>query len=59
LAAPHEAGIKPDVGNVQQALYALQEKKLVWRASRGVYAIEEHSITEVLQSAGLLDDLID
>jgi hypothetical protein len=33
-----------DISNVQGALTALQEKALVWRAARGVYAIEEESI---------------
>ncbi|MCX7154022.1 MAG: ATP-binding protein [Proteobacteria bacterium] len=39
-----------DAPGVQQALLALQEKTLVWKASRGVYAIEDASIAEVYQS---------
>lgn len=41
-------------GNVQQALSALQEKALIWKADRGVYAIEEQGIVEVLANAGLI-----
>ncbi|MPQ70674.1 MULTISPECIES: ATP-binding protein [unclassified Pseudomonas] len=56
------AGIAPDVAKaeitgVQQALVALQEKKLVWRAARGVYAVEEQSVVAALESEGLLQGL--
>jgi hypothetical protein len=33
-----------DISGVQSALNGLQEKSLVWRAARGVYAIEEEAI---------------
>lgn len=46
---------KADVSSVQQALVALQEKALVWRAARGVYAIEESSLTDIMEHDGLLD----
>jgi AAA+ ATPase superfamily predicted ATPase len=39
----------------QSALSALQEKKLVWKAARGTYYLEEVSIADTLRSAGLLD----
>jgi len=42
---------------VQQALVALQDKKLVWRAARGVYAVEEQSVVATLESEGLLHGL--
>ncbi len=45
-----------DVPNVQQALTALQEKALVWRASRGIYALEDASLRDLLAQAGLLVD---
>lgn len=48
---------KADVPGVQQALIALQEKKLVWKAARGVYAIEEQSIYDLLKAGGQLDGL--
>ena len=48
---------KADVPGVQQALIALQEKKLVWKAARGVYAIEEQSISDLLKASGQLDGL--
>ncbi|MEM5401936.1 hypothetical protein [Paraburkholderia unamae] len=40
--------------NVQQALSALQEKGLVWRAARGVYAMEDDSLTDLLRQDGHL-----
>ncbi|PKO88196.1 MAG: ATPase [Betaproteobacteria bacterium HGW-Betaproteobacteria-10] len=49
--------VKADVPGVQQALIALQEKKLVWKAARGVYAIEEQSIFDLLMASGQLDGL--
>lgn len=48
---------KVEVPGVQQALIALQEKNLVWKASRGVYAVDEHVIVDLLRADGLLDDL--
>lgn len=45
---------RADVPNVQQALIALQEKALVWRAARGVYALEEGSLAELMAQRGLL-----
>ncbi len=38
----------PDNTNVQQALIALQDKGLVWRAARGVYALEDGSLAALL-----------
>jgi hypothetical protein len=52
---PEEA--KADVPGAQQALIALQEKKLVWRAARGVYDLEEQSLKDILAADGLLKDL--
>lgn len=49
-----KAKIVADVSNVQQALAALQEKALVWRAARGVYALEDSSLADVMAEAGLL-----
>lgn len=46
--------VEPDPGNVQQALNALQEKALVWRAARGVYALEDTFLAELMDKAGLL-----
>jgi predicted transcriptional regulator len=43
-----------DVSNVQQALLALQEKSLVWKEKRGVYALEESHTAELLEQAHLL-----
>ena len=40
--------VRADVPGVQQALIALQEKKLVWKATRGVYAVEEQSVIDLL-----------
>jgi hypothetical protein len=45
---------RADVPNVQQALAALQEKVLVWRAARGVYALEDAALGELLAQEGML-----
>jgi len=46
-----------EVPGVQQALIALQEKKLVWKASRGIYAVDEQVIVELLRAGGMLEGL--
>ncbi|UFH50429.1 ATP-binding protein [Pseudomonas sp. KNUC1026] len=56
-AAVSEQQAKAEISNVQQALIALQEKNLVWRASRGVYAVDEPVTVELLQAAGMLEGL--
>lgn len=57
LAGVPADDIKVDVPGIQAALLALQEKKLIWRAARGVYAIEEQSVIDLLTADGLLDGL--
>ncbi|WP_456292925.1 ATP-binding protein [Pseudomonas sp. AK106] len=52
-----ESATRVEVPGVQQALIALQEKNLVWKASRGVYAVDEHVIVDLLRADGLLDGL--
>ena len=47
--------ITPDDSNVQQALAALQDKSLIWRAARGVYLLEEASLAQLLSDEGFLD----
>ena len=49
-----DAKVEPDTANVQQALVALQEKSLVWRAARGVYALEDTFLAELMRNAGML-----
>jgi len=46
--AGEDDDVKIDVPAVQSALLALQEKSLVWRASRGVYALEDAAMQEAL-----------
>jgi hypothetical protein len=46
-AAPH-CEVRADIPNVQQALVALQDKGLVWKAARGVYALEDTSLADLL-----------
>ncbi|MEO5733394.1 MAG: ATP-binding protein [Rubrivivax sp.] len=53
IIAPH-ATVEPDTANVQQALSALQEKALVWRATRGVYALEDSFLAELMRKEGML-----
>lgn len=48
------ARVEPDTANVQQALLALQDKNLVWRAARGVYALEDMVLAELMREAGML-----
>jgi len=57
IARVAEDDVKVDVPGVQQALLALQEKKLIWRAARGVYAIEEQGVADILAADGLLRGL--
>lgn len=57
LAGLEADEVKADVPGVQQALIALQEKKLVWKAARGVYVVEEKTIVDLLAADGLLDGL--
>lgn len=47
--------LSPDTSNVQQALTALQDKMLVWKERRGVYALEDSATTELLKRHGMLD----
>ncbi len=47
--------VEPDIANVQQALAALQDKALVWRAARGVYALEDSFLAELMADSGLID----
>ncbi|MDD2744146.1 MAG: hypothetical protein PHV02_17935 [Rhodocyclaceae bacterium] len=57
LAGQPPEEVKADVPGVQQALIALQDKKLIWRAARGVYAVEERNIIDLLKADGLLEGL--
>jgi hypothetical protein len=52
--APDE-DVRPETSNVQQALSALQDKSLIWKEKRGVYALEEAATASVMRRAGLLD----
>ncbi len=55
LLASQPAGeTKADVPAVQQALIALQEKALVWRAARGVYALEDAALADLMAQQGML-----
>lgn len=42
------AQARAEVPSVQQALTALQDKALVWRAARGVYAVEDQALVPLL-----------
>jgi hypothetical protein len=46
--------ISIELGGVQQALAALQDKGLVWKAARGVYAMEERAVVDLLREHGML-----
>jgi hypothetical protein len=47
--------LTPDTSNVQQALTALQDKTLVWKERRGVYALEDSATADVLRRHGKLE----
>ena len=49
------AKVEPETNNVQQSLAALQDKALVWKAARGVYALEDTFLAELMRKAGMLD----
>lgn len=49
------AKVEPETNNVQQALAALQEKALIWKAARGIYALEDTFLAELMRKAGMLD----
>ncbi|WP_447802819.1 ATP-binding protein [Pseudomonas serbica] len=60
--ATESTGVAPsepiiEVEDVQLALMALLEKKLVWKTSRGVYTIEEQIVVDMLRDDGLLESL--
>lgn len=57
LAGVPEAEAKADVPVVQSSLAALQDKKLVWKAARGVYSVEEQALVDQLDKAGMLNGL--
>ncbi|MFT3858069.1 MAG: ATP-binding protein [Aquabacterium sp.] len=48
-----EAAAKIDVPSTQAALQALQDKSLIWRASRGVYALEDVSLRDALLASAI------
>ena len=50
-----DAKVEPETNNVQQGLAALQEKGLIWKAARGVYALEDTFLAELMRNAGMLD----
>ncbi len=45
------------VFNVRHAFCALQEKSLVWRAARGLYALEDSSLAEIMADSVILDQI--
>jgi hypothetical protein len=51
------AKIEFSVSNVQPALQSLQDKGLVWKASRGIYAIEDATLADLLREKGYLEGL--
>jgi hypothetical protein len=47
--------LTPETSNVQQALAALQDKAIIWKENRGVYALEDDSTIELMRTHGMLD----
>ena len=50
-----ESTIVPSATNVQAALESLKQRGLVWRAARGVYALEEVQLAELMRAEGMID----
>jgi hypothetical protein len=50
-----DAGLVASESNVAATLGALQDKGLIWKESRGVYAVEDESILPILQQAAWLE----
>jgi len=50
-----DGGVTPTATNVQRALSTLQKHGLVWRASRGSYALEEPQLADLLRREGMID----
>lgn len=46
--------VRIEVPSVQQALISLQEKNLIWRASRGTYGLEQQAWPELIQKYRLV-----
>ena len=51
--APHGA-IEPSDTNVQATLRALKKKGLIWRAVRGVYALEDSRLVDLMRADGMI-----
>lgn len=49
-----QSTVRADAANVQQALMALQEKALIWKERRGVYAMEDNYTIEIMEAEGML-----
>lgn len=43
-----------NISVVQEALQALQDNSIIWRAARGIYALEESSLKELMESKNWL-----
>lgn len=50
-----DSDLVPETSNVQQALSALQDKAIIWKEHRGVYAFEDDSTVELMRMHGMLD----
>ena len=50
-----ESDLVPGDANVQSALGSLQRRGLVWRAARGVYALEDARLVALMRAEGMLD----
>lgn len=49
-----ESELVPNDANVQSALGSLQKRGLAWRAARGVYALEDARLAELMRAEGLI-----
>ena len=52
--AQHAITSEAGVTNVKQALRALKDKALVWKATRGLYALEDNSLAGLIREDGMI-----
>ena len=50
-----EDPIVPNGSNVQSALASLTKRGLVWSGDRGVYALEEARLAELMRAEGMIE----
>ncbi len=50
-----DTSLVPNDTNVQSALASLQKRGLIWRAERGVYALEDSRLVQIMRAEGMIE----